>query len=118
MEQIVDQLSKLTVIEIVELASKLEKKWNVSLIQNNTPTIKSDDNIQKKKSVFDIILKEVGGKRIKIISLVKEITGLGLKESKNKIDSIPVVIKKSVPVEQAQKVKEKMESEGAKIDLK
>jgi len=117
-DKIIDQLSKLTVIEIVELASRLEKKWNISVNQNNISSSKSDDNSQKKKSDYDILLKEVGSKRIKIISLVKEITGLGLKESKNKIDSVPVVIKKSVPVDQAQKIKEKLEKEGAKIDLK
>ena len=118
-DKIITQLSSLTILEIVELANKLEKKWNISI---NTSSSLSTDSKSTSKSVdksdYDIYLKSVGAKRIKIISMIREIIGSGLKEAKNKIDSAPVTIKTSVPKKEAYDIKKKLELEGAKIELK
>lgn len=117
-EKIVDRLSKLTVIEASDLASALEKKWNISssISQNNQPVIKEEK--AQKKTKFNVVLKSVGQQKIKVIRLIKEITSLGLKESRDKIDSIPFIIKSNINEDIAKDIKKKFALVGAEIEIK
>lgn len=119
-DKIINQLSNLTVLEIVELINKLEKKWNiknVNHLQGGADNLKNKDEIVN-KTHYDLHLKSVGDKRIKIISIVRDIIGSGLKDAKNKIDSVPNIIKSSILKKDAEKLKIMLEKEGAQVELK
>jgi large subunit ribosomal protein L7/L12 len=119
-DSIVEELSNLTVMETVELTKKLEKKWNISAIDNSSAKKNTNERPaeSKTKSVYDIHLKSVGLKRIRVISIVREFLKSSLKDAKEKIDLVPTIIKSSVAKEDAEKLKKKIEMEGAKIELK
>lgn len=120
LQKIVDQLSKLTVLEASELVKMLEDKWGVlSIPQNNIEEHKNkQNNAQKEKSKFTVVLKSIGEKRISVIKTVKSITGLMLKEAKNLVESIPANIKENVSKEEAEKIKGELLASGAEVDLK
>jgi large subunit ribosomal protein L7/L12 len=121
LDQIVDQLSKLTVIEASDLAKKLEEVWGVSAAM---PIISAPlqsepaSAVPEEKLEYDIILESIGDKKISVIKEVKAITALGLKEAKELVESAPKLIKAAVPKSEAQEIKSKLESVGAKISLK
>jgi len=124
LDKIVDQLSKLTVMEAAELAKKLEEVWGVSaslapvaLATNQTSSDTSASNADE-KSDYDVMLESIGDKKINVIKEVKAITGLGLKESKDLVESAPKIVKSAVPHEEAKKMKEKLEAAGATVSLK
>jgi large subunit ribosomal protein L7/L12 len=123
-EKIVDQLSKLTVMEAAQLATALEKAWGVSAAVNvvSSPVAQSESVApQKEKTVFDVMLKSFGNEKIKVIKVVKEITGLGLAESRNKVISVSsglVLLKESVDQKTAETLKEKLVAAGAEVELK
>ena len=124
LKKIVEDLSSLTVLEVANLSKLLEKKWgieaNTILSPTATPPINTS-NIEKKieeKTEFDVILSEVGEKKIDVIKAVRSITGLGLKESKSLVDNIPSVIKKNISKDDANKAKEILEKSLASVILK
>jgi len=121
-KEIVEKLSNFTILDIIKLTEELEKKWNISSkeIDNSLSNNSSSINIKKKadKNSFDLYLQSAGNKRIKVISLVKKIMNIGLKEAKDKIDSVPTIIKESISKEEAEKLRDELENEGAKIELK
>ena len=122
LDKIIDQLSKLTVIEASNLAKRLEDVWGVTT-SNNISSVavsqKNDNNIKtEEKLQYDIILESHGDKKINIIKEVKMITGLGLKAAKELVDSVPKTIKSSVEKSEAEKLKVKLEAIGAKVSLK
>lgn len=123
LDKIVEQLSKLTVVEASDLAKKLENAWGIdaSSMSPHVTTEKqanctSDQN--QEKSEYDVILNSVGDRKINVIKEVKSITGLGLKESKELIESAPRAIKNALPKDEAQSLKAKLEAAGAKVSLK
>jgi large subunit ribosomal protein L7/L12 len=122
LDKIVDQLSKLTVIEAADLAKMLEETWGVSAsapaMAAAAPQGESAPSQSEEKSEYDIILESAGDKKINVIKEVKAITGLGLKEAKELVESAPKPIKTAVPKSEAEELKGKLEAAGAKISLK
>jgi large subunit ribosomal protein L7/L12 len=117
---IVDSLSSLTVIEAAELASLLEEKWGVSAA---APVVVAGaaapgEAAVEEKDEFDVILISQGDKKIQVIKEVRAITSLGLKEAKELVEGAPKAIKEGVPKDEAEKIKEKIESAGGQVDIK
>ena len=109
---IVDQLSALTVLEAAELAKALEEKWGVSAAAAVAAPAAEE------KTEFDVILTGDGGKKINVIKEVRAITGLGLGEAKTLVESAPKAIKEGVNKEEAEKIKAQIEAAGGTVELK
>ena len=107
LEKLVEELSTLTVLEAAELSKLLEEKWGVSAA---APVEDADE--------ITVIRAAIGDKKINVIKAVREITGLGLKEAKDLVEAAPKAVKESVPKADAEKLKAKLEAEGAKVELK
>ena len=122
LEKIVEELSKLTVLEASELSKILEEKWGVSaaapVVAVAAPSAEGDTSGEEEKDSFTIVLTEVGDKKINVIKEVRTATGLGLKEAKELVESAPKDIKEDVSKDQANEIKEKLEAAGAKVELK
>jgi large subunit ribosomal protein L7/L12 len=120
LEQIVDQLSALTVLEAAELSKMLEEKWGVSAaapvavaaVAAGAPAAAEE------QTEFNVILTDAGDKKINVIKEVRAITGLGLKEAKDLVEGAPKVVKESVSKDEANKIKKVLEEAGAKVELK
>ena len=119
LNKIVDELSKLTVVEAADLSKQLEEKWGVSaaapVVAAPAPGVA---NQAEEKTEFTIFLAATGDKKINVIKEVRSITGLGLKEAKDLVEGAPKEIKKGVPKKDAEEAKKKLETAGAKIELK
>jgi large subunit ribosomal protein L7/L12 len=120
LDKIVEELSKLTVLEAAELSKKLEEVWGVSAaapvaVAAAAPVAAA---VEEEKTEFDVILTEVGAAKIGVIKVVREITGLGLTEAKAIVESAPKAIKEAVSKDEANSVKAKLEAAGAKVELK
>lgn len=117
--KIVDQLSTLTVIQAAELAKMLEEKWGVTaaapVAQVASPVA---SEAVAEKTAFEVVLVSSGDKKIEVIKVTRELTGLGLKEAKELVDAAPKTIKSGVNKEDAESFKAKLEAAGAKIELK
>ncbi|HEX2887150.1 50S ribosomal protein L7/L12 [Vineibacter terrae] len=122
LEQIVDQLSALTVIEAAQLSKLLEEKWGVSAAAPvaiaAAPGAGAAPAAAEQKDEFTVVLAAAGDKKINVIKVVRELTGLGLKEAKDLVEAAPKAVKESVPKADADKMKAKLEAEGAKVELK
>lgn len=118
----VDMLSTFSVIELLELTKVLEEEWGVSSIpSNNIPVAAAMTTVQEaeeEKNEFDVILATVPEKKVDVIKIVKNITGLALKEAKEMVDSAPKVIKASISKAEAEDIKSQLENVGAKVELK
>jgi large subunit ribosomal protein L7/L12 len=117
--KIVDQLSTLTVMQAAELSKMLEEKWGVTAAAPVAvaagPAVA---DAVAEKSDFDVVLVSSGDKKIEVIKVAREITGLGLKEAKELVDSAPKTIKHGVNKEEADDIKTKLEAAGAKVEVK
>jgi large subunit ribosomal protein L7/L12 len=122
LDKIVDQLSKLSVMEAADLAKKLEETWGVTASAvatvAATPQGGDADSGTEEKSEYNVVLEAIGEKKISVIKEVKSITGLGLKEAKNLVESAPKSLKEAVPKAEAEDIKAKLEAAGAKVSLK
>ena len=116
LNKIVDELSKLTVVEAAELSKQLEEKWGVTAAAPVAPAPAAAP--AEEKSDFTIFLASAGDKKINVIKEVRAITGLGLKEAKDLVESAPKEVKKGVPKKDAEELKKKLEAAGAKVELK
>jgi large subunit ribosomal protein L7/L12 len=125
-EQIVEQLSGLTVLEIADLVKKLEEKWGVSAAAPVAVAAPAAGGggaaaapAAEEKTAFDVILKEVGGNKIAVIKEVRAaVSGLGLAEAKALVESAPKPVKEGVTKQEAEEIKKKIEAAGAKVDIK
>ena len=119
LNKIVDELSKLTVVEAAELSKQLEEKWGVTAAAPvaSAPAAGAAAPAEE-KSDFTIFLASFGNKKINVIKEVRAITGLGLKEAKDLVESAPIEVKKGVPKKDAEESKKKLEAAGAKVELK
>ena len=122
LNKMVDELSKLSVMEAAELSKMLQEKWGVSAAAPVAAAAASGGDAAEEKAVekdaFDIVLTEVGDKKINIIKEVRAATGLGLKEAKDLVEGAPKTIKEGVAKAEAEEIKKKFEESGAKIELK
>ena len=118
LNKIIDELSKLTVVEAAELSKQLEEKWGVSAAIAAAPAVAASAPPTEEKTDFVIFLSGVGDKKINVIKEVRAITGLGLKEAKDLVEGAPKEIKKGVPKKEAEEAKKKLEAAGAKVELK
>ena len=119
LNKIVDELSKLTVVEAAALSKQLEEKWGVTAAAPvaSAPAAGVATPVEE-KSDFTIFLASAGDKKINVIKEVRAITGLGLKEAKDLVESAPKEVKKGVPKKDAEESKKKLEAAGAKVELK
>jgi large subunit ribosomal protein L7/L12 len=120
-EQVVDYLSNLPVIQIAELVKELEEKWGVSaapVAVAGAVAAGQDAAPAEEQTEFDVILADAGPSKINVIKAVREITGLGLKEAKDLVESAPKPIKESAGKEEANEIKKKLEEAGAKVEVK
>ena len=123
LQQIVDQLSDLTVIEAAELSKMLEEKWGVSdaapvAVAAAGAAPAGDSAAAEEKDEFTIVLAAAGDKKINVIKEVRTITGLGLKEAKDLVEGAPKELKTGVSKDEANGFKEKLEAAGATVELK
>src|SRR5690606_19509428 len=120
--KIVDDLSKLTVLEAAELSKMLEEKWGVSAAAPVAVAAAGGAAAAaapvEEKTEFDVILTEAGAQKINVIKEVRAITGLGLKEAKDLVEGAPKAVKEAVSKADAEKIKAQLEGAGAKVELK
>jgi len=124
--QIVEQLSGLTVLEIADLVKKLEERWGVSAAAPAVVAAAPGAGagaaaapVVEEKTAFDVILKEIGPNKIAVIKEVRAaVSGLGLAEAKALVESAPKPVKEGVPKQEAEEIKKKIEAVGAKVEIK
>ena len=116
--KIIDELSKLTVVEAAELSKQLEDKWGVKAVTQAAAAPVAAAKAPEEKSEFTIFLAAVGDKKINVIKEVRAITGLGLKEAKDLVEAAPKEVKAGVAKKEAEEAKKKLEAAGAKVELK
>ena len=117
-QKLVEELSKLTVLEAVELSKALEETWGVSAAAAVAVAAGPVAAAAEEKSEFDVVLAEVGANKLAVIKAVKDITGLGLGEAKALVESAPKAVKEAVAKDEAEKMKATIEAAGAKVELK
>ncbi|MBI4250498.1 50S ribosomal protein L7/L12 [Candidatus Uhrbacteria bacterium] len=119
---LVDQIEKLSVLELSELVKVLEKKFGVSatpvVAAAAVPAAGAGEAAAEEKTSFTVELTEAGANKINVIKAVREVTQLGLKEAKDLVDGAPKVVKESVGKEEAETIKKKLEEAGGKVTLK
>jgi large subunit ribosomal protein L7/L12 len=120
LSKIVDELSKLTVLEAADLAKMLEEKWGVTAAAAVAVAAAPGAAAApaEEKTEFTVVLAAVGDKKIEVIKEVRALTGLGLKEAKDLVEGAPKPVKESVNKEEADKIKATLEKVGAKVELK
>ncbi|KRT77437.1 MAG: 50S ribosomal protein L7/L12, large subunit ribosomal protein L7/L12 [Armatimonadetes bacterium CSP1-3] len=123
-DEILGAIENLTVLELAELVKALEERFGVSaaapvamaaapLMAAGAPAVAVEEQTE-----FDAVLAAVGDKKIQVIKVVRELTGLGLKEAKELVDTAPKPVKEKVSKQEAEQIKAKLEAEGAKVDIK
>ncbi len=120
--KIADELSNLTVLEAAELSKMLEEKWGVSAAAPVAVAAVAagggEAAAAEEQTEFDVVLASFGDKKINVIKEVRAITGLGLKEAKDLVESAPKPVKEGVSKEEAEKIKEQLEAAGATVEIK
>ena len=120
LQAIAENLSSLTVMEAAELVKMLEDKWGVSAaapVAIAAGVAAAAPDVEE-QTEFEVVLKEVGSKKINVIKAVREVTSLGLKEAKAVVDDAPKTVKDGVTKEEAEEIKKKFEAEGATVEIK
>ncbi|CAL4317951.1 50S ribosomal protein L7/L12 [Buchnera aphidicola (Pterocallis alni)] len=117
-EQILEAISNMSVMEVVELISNMEKKFGVSATPINIPNQNLEQEKKEEKTEFDIFLKEIGKNKIAVIKAVRSATGLGLKESKDLVESTPTILKEKMNKKDAESLKDTLEKIGAIVEMK
>ncbi|MBA2678017.1 MAG: 50S ribosomal protein L7/L12 [Ktedonobacteraceae bacterium] len=124
-QDIISEIEKLNVLELVELTKTLQEKWGVSaapVAAAAAPVAAAATTeaapVQEEKTEFDAVLTEVGPNKINVIKVVRELTGLGLKEAKAVVDDAPKAVKEAVSREEADKIAAKLSEAGAKVEIK
>ena len=117
LNKIIDDLSKLTVIEAAELSKKLEEKWGVTAATAAVSTAAAAPPAEE-KSEYKVVLTAAGDKKINVIKEIRAVTTLGLKEAKDLVEGAPKEVKAGVNKKEAEELKKKLEAAGAKVELK
>ncbi|MFH1810020.1 MAG: 50S ribosomal protein L7/L12 [Pseudomonadota bacterium] len=121
LQKIADELSGLNIMEAADLVKMLEEKWGVKAATGGGMMMAMPTGgaaAVEEKTEFDVILEGAGDKKIQVIKVVREITGLGLKEAKDLVESAPKAVKEGVPKDEADKLKAKLEEQGAAVAIK
>ncbi len=120
-EEIISAIESMTILELADLVKEMEEKFGVSAAAPvavagaaGAPAAAAEEE----KTEFDVVLKEIGSEKIKVIKVVREITGLGLKEAKDAVEGAPKTLKEAVSKEEAEKIKEKLAEVGATVEIK
>ena|SRR5215204_3916764 len=120
--KLVESLGKMTVLELVELKNALEEEWGVTAaapVAVAAPAAGGDGAAAaEEKTSFDVMLTAAGGQKIQVIKVVRAITGLGLKEAKDLVDSAPKAVKEGVAQDEADSIKAQLEEAGASVEVK
>ncbi|MBE0450019.1 MAG: 50S ribosomal protein L7/L12 [Clostridia bacterium] len=116
-EQIIEAIKGMTILEVKELVEACETEFGVSASAPVVAVAAAADAVEE-QSEFDVILANAGAKKIGVIKVVRELTGLGLKEAKDLVDNAPQAVKQGVSKEEAEAVKAKLEEAGAAVELK
>jgi large subunit ribosomal protein L7/L12 len=123
--KLVEQLGKMTVLELVELKNSLEEEWGVTAAApvavaaaGAAPAGGGDGAAAEEQTAFDVVLSGAGDKKIQVIKVVRAITGLGLKEAKDLVDGAPNPVKEGVDKEEADSIKGQLEEAGASVEVK
>ncbi len=122
-DTIFDELGKMTVLELVELKNKIEEEWGITAaapmaVAAAAPAGGGGGDAAEEKTSFDVVLAEAGGQKIQVIKVVRAITGLGLKDAKDLVDSAPKPVKEGVAQDEANSIKAQLEEAGATVELK
>ena len=118
-EDILESISNMTVMEVVDLISDMEEKFGVTAAVAAAPAAAAGGGeAEEEKTEFDVALADMGGNKVAVIKTVRAITGLGLKEAKDKVESAPCVLKEGVSKEEADDFKKQLEEAGATVELK
>ena len=121
-EDVIEYISNMTVLELSELVKELEEKFGVSaaapVAMAMAPAAQAGQEEEAEKTEFDVVLTAVGDKKIQVIKEVRAITGLGLKEAKALVDSVPGNVKEGVPKDEAEGIKTQLEEAGASVEIK
>jgi large subunit ribosomal protein L7/L12 len=121
-DDLLDQIGSLTLLEAADLKKKMEDKFGVTaaapVAMAAMPAAGGGAAAVEEKTEFDVILTSVGDKKIEVLKVVRELTGLGLKEAKDLVDSAPKPVKEKIKKEEADQMKQKLEATGAKVDIK
>jgi large subunit ribosomal protein L7/L12 len=123
--KLVEQLGKMSVLELVELKSALEEEWGVTAAApvavaapGAAPAAGDGAAAAEEQTEFDVVLAGVGDKKIQVIKVVRAVTGLGLKEAKDLVESAPKAVKEGIPQEEADSIKSQLEEVGAAVEIK
>ena len=117
-EQIIEAIGNMSVLDCAELVKEMEDKFGVSAAPVAVAGAAGGGVAAEEKTEFDVVLAECGAKKINVIKEVRAITGLGLKEAKEIVESAPKTIKEAVSKDEAEEIKTKLEAAGAKVELK
>ena len=117
-QEIIEDIKGLSVLELNDLVKACEEEFGVSAAAGVVVAAAAGGAAAEEKSEFDVELTEVGPNKVKVIKVVREVTGLGLKEAKEVVDGAPKIIKEAASKEEAEDIQKKIEAEGAKITLK
>ena len=117
-DELLESIDSLTVVELADLVKKIEEKYGVSAAAVAAPVAGgAAAGAAEEKSNFNVVLKEVGANKIQVIKVVRDVTGLGLKEAKDLVDGAPKTIKEGVSKEEAEDLKAKFAEAGATVEL-
>lgn len=117
-QEFIDAIKGMTVLELNDLVKACEEEFGVSAAAGVVVAAAGAGEAAEEKTEFDVELTEVGGQKVKVIKVVREITGLGLKEAKAVVDGAPKAIKEAVSKEEAEDIKKQLEEVGAKVTVK
>ena len=119
-DEILEAIGNMSVIELADLIESFKTKFNVTIsaVAAGAPAGGAPAAAAEEKTEFDVVLKEAGAKKIQVIKVVRELTGLGLKEAKDMVDGAPQTLKTGVSKDEAAGIKAKLEAEGAVIEIK
>ena len=116
-EEMIEEIKKMTVVELADLVKAIEEEFGVSAVAAAAPVAGAGASAAEEKSAFNVVLKEAGDQKIKVITAVKNALGLGLKEAKDLVDGAPKTLKENVAKAEAEELKAKLEEVGAVIEL-
>ena len=116
-EEMIEEIKKMTVVELADLVKAIEEEFGVSAVAAAAPAAGAGEAAAEEKSAFNVVLKDAGDQKIKVITAVKNALGLGLKEAKDLVDGAPKTLKENVAKAEAEELKAKLEEVGAIVEL-